>query len=188
MDSVSDKTPSEAAYSRLLTKLSESDVLEKAQNSLVYQATTEGFFSDDTVAIDATHFEACDKAPLKDEQPKAEPKKRGRKSKIERESWLVAKAEREATLSIFEKKIEAQLPSPLIELRSSVPKDPQRGVKKNSEGKNVFWYGYKAHLAVGTKSQYILQSLFSSGYRDMVYNASKLACDRLNVFLKQQAA
>ena len=34
------------------------------------------------------------------------------------------------------------------------------GVKKNSEGKNVFWYGYKAHLAVGTKSQYILQSLF----------------------------
>src|SRR5690606_17195438 len=41
--------------------------------------------------------------------------------------------------------------------------DPQWGVKKNSEGKNVFWYGYKAHLAVGTESQYILQSLFSSG-------------------------
>jgi transposase len=160
---VSDKTPSEAAYSRLLTKLSESNVLEKAQNSLVYQAITEGFISDDTVAIDATHFEACDKAPLKDEQPKAEPKKRGRKSKIDRESWLVAKAEKEATLSVFEKKIEAQLPSPLIELRSSVPQDPQWGVKKNSEGKNVFWYGYKAHLAVGTKSQYILQSLFSSG-------------------------
>ncbi len=62
---VSDKTPSEAAYSRLLTKLSESNVLEKAQNSLVYQAITEGFISDDTVAIDATHFEASDKAPLK---------------------------------------------------------------------------------------------------------------------------
>ncbi len=87
---VSDKTPSEAAYSRLLTKLSESNVLEKAQNSLVYHSITEGFISDDTVAIDATHFEACDKAPLKDEQPKAEPKKRGRKSKIDRESWLVA--------------------------------------------------------------------------------------------------
>ncbi len=27
----------------------------------------------------------------------------------------------------------------------------------------VFWFGYKAHLAVGTKSQYILQSLMSSG-------------------------
>jgi len=28
----------------------------------------------------------------------------------------------------------------------------------NSEGKNVFWYGYKGHLAIGTSSQYILQS------------------------------
>lgn len=36
-------------------------------------------------------------------------------------------------------------------------------MKKNSEGKNVFWFGYKGHLAVGTLSQYILQSLFSSG-------------------------
>jgi transposase len=160
---VSDKTPSESAYSRLLTKLSESDVLEKVQSSLLHQAISEGFITDDTVAIDATHFEACDKAPLKEEQPQAEPKKRGRKSKIEREQWLIEQAEREATLSIFEKKIEDQLTVPLSELRSKVPQSPQWGIKKNSEGKNVFWYGYKAHLAVGTKSQYILQSLFSSG-------------------------
>lgn len=160
---VSDKTPSESAYSRLLTKLSESDVLEKAQSTLLHQAISEGFITDDTVAIDATHFEACDKAPLKEEQPQAEPKKRGRKSKIEREQWLIEQAEREATLSIFEKKIADQLTVPLIELRSKVPQSPQWGIKKNSEGKNVFWYGYKAHLAVGTKSQYILQSLFSSG-------------------------
>lgn len=36
-------------------------------------------------------------------------------------------------------------------------------MKKNSEGKNEFWFGYKGHLAVGTSSQYILQSLFSLG-------------------------
>jgi transposase len=30
-------------------------------------------------------------------------------------------------------------------------------------GKNVFWYGFKGHLAVGTNSQYILQSVMSSG-------------------------
>lgn len=41
--------------------------------------------------------------------------------------------------------------------------EPKWGVKKNSEGKNVFLYGYKAHLAVGASSQYILGSLFSSG-------------------------
>jgi len=36
-------------------------------------------------------------------------------------------------------------------------------VKKNSESKNEFWYGYKGYLAVRTSSQYILKSLLSSG-------------------------
>ncbi|MGE6261370.1 transposase, partial [Heyndrickxia sporothermodurans] len=127
------------------------------------QAITEGFISDDTVAIDATHFEARDQAPPKEEKPKEEPKKRGRKSIEEREQWLIEKTEREANLPLFEKKIEDLLDVPLADLRAEAPQDPEWGVKKNSEGKNVFWYGYKAHLAVGTTSQYILQSLFSSG-------------------------
>ncbi|WP_017470474.1 IS1182 family transposase [Amphibacillus jilinensis] len=160
---VSDNTPSEAAYSRLITKLSASDVLEKSQEKVVLQAIAEGFIMDDTVAIDATHFEARDQAPPKEEKPKAEPNKRGRKPKDEREQWLMEQAEKEAKLPLYEKKIEAQLDVPLHELRSEVPQDPKWGVKKNSEGKNVFWYGYKGHLAVGTSSQYILQSLFSSG-------------------------
>lgn len=160
---VSDTIPSEAAYSRMITIISESNVLEEVQEILIHQAITEGFITDDTVAIDATHFEAKDQAPPKEEQPKIEPKKRGRKSKEEREQWMIEKAEREASLPLFEKKIEDQLDVPLAELRSEIPEDPQWGVKKNSEGKNVFWYGYKAHLAVGSTSQYILQSLFSSG-------------------------
>lgn len=44
-----------------------------------------------------------------------------------------------------------------------MPLAPQWGVKRNSEGKNVFWYGYKGLLAVGTKSQYVLGALLSSG-------------------------
>src|SRR5699024_10465552 len=64
---------------------------------------------------------------------------------------------------IYEKKIEDQLDVSLDELRTEVPQDPKWGVKKNSEGKNVFWFGYKGHLAVGASSQYILQALFSSG-------------------------
>src|SRR5699024_11466068 len=95
--------------------------------------------------------------------PDPEPKERGRKSKGEREQWLKDKAEKEANLPLYEKKIEAQLDVPLAELRSEVPQDPKWVVKKNSEGKNVFWFGYKAHLIIGTSSQYILDSLFSSG-------------------------
>ncbi len=74
---VSDQTPSESAYSRLVTKLNESDVLERSLEKVVLQAIAEGFIDDDTVAIDATHFEARDQAPPKEEKPKAEPKKTG---------------------------------------------------------------------------------------------------------------
>ena len=160
---VSESVPSEASYSRLLSKLSKSNVLEKVQEKVVLQAISEGFIIDDTIAIDATHFEARDQAPPKEEKPKNAPKKRGRKSKEERDQWLKEQAEKETNMPLYEKKIEAQLDAPLVELRAEVPQDPKWGVKKNSEGKNVFWYGYKGHLAVGASSQYILQSLFSSG-------------------------
>lgn len=160
---VSDAVPSESSYSRLVTQLSESNVLYEVKERLIIQAIKEGFVTDDTVAIDATHFEARDQAPAKKEKPKAEPKKRGRKSKAEREQWLKEQAEKEANMSIYEKKIEDQLDASLSELRKEVPTDPKWGVKKNSEGKNEFWFGYKGHLAVGTSSQYILQSLVSSG-------------------------
>jgi len=160
---ISDTIPSEYSYSRLVTKLEESNILEQELEKVVLQAIEEGFITDDTVAIDATHFEARDQAPQKEEKPKPEPKKRGRKSKEERDEWLKEQAEKEANLPLYEKKIEVQLDTPLDELRAEIPLDPKWGVKKNSEGKNVYWFGYKGHLAVGTSSQYILQAAFSSG-------------------------
>ncbi|MCG7333644.1 IS1182 family transposase [Salinicoccus roseus] len=161
---VDDPVPSEATFSRLTTKLSDTNILEQAQESVIRQATDEGFISDDTVAIDATHVEARDQAPTeKVTKPKRTPKKRGRKSKEERDQWLKAEAEKAANLPLYEKPIAAQLDATLADLRQDVPQDPRWGIKKNSEGKNVFWYGYKVHLAVGATSQYILQSLFSGG-------------------------
>lgn len=160
---VSDSIPSEASYSRLLTKLSESNILERVQQTVIETAICEGFIADETIAIDATHFEARDQAPPKEADTKKTPKKRGRKKKEEREQWLADKAQEEANLSLYEKKIEAQLDAPLHKLRSEIPQAPKWGIKKNSEGKNVFWFGYKGHLAVGATSQYILQSILSSG-------------------------
>ncbi|WP_080876020.1 transposase [Oceanobacillus timonensis] len=100
---VSDAIPSEAAYSRLVTKLSESDILEKSFESVTLAAVTEGFIADEVIAIDATHFEARDKAPVqKEEKPEAAPKKRGRKSKEEREQYLQEQAEKEANQYILQ--------------------------------------------------------------------------------------
>lgn len=78
---VSDDVPSETSYSRLVTKLEETNILEKELEKVILQAIKEGYITDDTIAIDATHFEARDQAPPKEEKPKAEPKKRGRKPK-----------------------------------------------------------------------------------------------------------
>ncbi|WP_329610055.1 hypothetical protein [Microaerobacter geothermalis] len=66
-------------------------------------------------------------------------------------------------MPIFEQKIEKQLDYSFEELAKAMPITPKWGVKKNSENKNVFWYGFKGHLLVGTKSQYILQHFLSSG-------------------------
>ncbi|PUA38388.1 hypothetical protein C8Z91_14480 [Paenibacillus elgii] len=159
----SDNLPSEASYSRLIQKLSETTLLEKVQDKLLIQAIQEGFIDDEAVAIDATHFESRDRGIAKEKKTKPEPKKRGHKSKTEKEIYDKQKQEEEAQKSLYEKSIATQLDVLLEDLRSQVPVKPDWGIKKNSEGKNVFWFGYKAHLAVGTKSQYILRSLMSSG-------------------------
>jgi transposase len=99
-----DNVPSESSYSRLITKLVEYDILEEIKEKFVLQAITEAFIDDDTVAIDATHFEARDQVPPKEEKPKLDPKKRGRKPKAKREQWVKDKAEKEANMPLYEKK------------------------------------------------------------------------------------
>lgn len=160
---VSDDIPSEASYSRLIAKLSETETIENINNATLLQAIEEGFVQDENIAIDACHFEARDQAPAQEKKAKPEPKKRGRKRKEEKEQYDQQKLEEEQNKTLYEKPIADQLNVSLEELRSEIPVEPAWGIKKNSEGKNVFWYGYKAHLAVGTKSQYILQSIMSSG-------------------------
>jgi transposase len=158
----SDRIPSEASFSRFTQKLSESNALEMVQETLLLQAIQEDFIHDDVVSIDATHFESRDRATSQEKKPKPQPKKRGRKSKAEQEAFQKEKQEKEDQKAIYEKTIEDQLDSSLETLRADVPIHPNWGIKKNSEGKNTFWFGFKAHLAVGSTSQYILQTLMSS--------------------------
>lgn len=159
---VSDTVPSEASYSRMVDVISQSDVLDRMHDELIQSAFTEGFLKDEHLGFDATHFEARD-AAKPSEKKDTQPKKRGRKSKEERATWLAEQAEIEANQTTYEKKLEAQLTIPLTTLWQEIPIEPKWGIKKNSDGKNTFWYGFKGHLAVSTKSQYIVARLMSSG-------------------------
>lgn len=53
---------------RVFTKLNSSNILEESQEKVIDQAIDEGFIIDDSIAIDATHFEARDQAPPKVEK------------------------------------------------------------------------------------------------------------------------
>ncbi|AJS59931.1 transposase [Paenibacillus sp. IHBB 10380] len=165
----SDRIPSEASYTRLIQKLQTSPVFQQSQESIVQQAFQEGFIDGSNAAVDATHVEARDRGPGKKKddvdalETEIPTKKRGRKSKAEREQWIKEQLELEENRPLFEKKVEAQLPYSYDELVAEIPLNPAWGVKKNSEGKNVFWYGFKAHLLVDCKSQYLLTALLSSG-------------------------
>lgn len=89
---VSDVVPSESSYSRMIQVISESDVLDKMNDTLIKML--EGFLHDEHVAIDASHFEARDAfTPSEKKAPKT-PKKRGRKTKAERAVWLSEQVEK----------------------------------------------------------------------------------------------
>lgn len=189
----SDEIPSEAAYSRLFAKLSGTPVFEQLHDRLVAEAHEEGFIDGTHAAVDATHMEARDasskstrkrrkqaeptvvQAELEgvpsSQQPAAEPKsepskpkKRGRKSKAEREQWLQEQAQLEAEKNAFEKTLDGMVDQSGEEIEKHVPQHPSWGTKKNTENKKIFWYGYKGHLAVDCESQYILVALFSSAH------------------------
>lgn len=74
---VSDVVPSEASYSRMIDVISQSNVLDGMQDALIQTAMTEGFLSDEHLAIDATHFESRDAAKPSEKKEPTPPKKRG---------------------------------------------------------------------------------------------------------------
>ena len=160
---VSDSVPSEASYSRMIDVISKSDVMDFMQDQLVQAAFTEGYLKDEHLGFDATHFESRDASKPSEKKEAAPPKKRGRKTPEEQAIWLAEQTEIEANQTTYEKKLEAQLTIPTSTLWQDIPIEPKWGIKKNSDGKNTFWYGFKGHLAVSTKSQYIVARIMSSG-------------------------
>ncbi|HWL23338.1 MAG TPA: transposase [Ureibacillus sp.] len=160
---VSDVVPSEASYSRMIEVVSQSNILDQMQDTLIQTAMVEGFLCDEHIAIDATHFESRDASKPSEKKDSPSPKKRGRKSKEERAAWLTEQALLEVNQSTYEKEIRHQLDIPLKTLWYDALIEPNWGIKKNSDGKNTFWYGFKGHLAVSTKSQYIVSRLMTSG-------------------------
>lgn len=124
---LSDDVPSEASYSRMISTISETDAISKVQDVLIAQAIQEGYITEESLAIDATHFEARDKPEASEKKGKSAPKKRGRKSKNERAEWLEAKQKLEEEKTIYEKEIVHQLNESEETLVNEMPLAPKWG-------------------------------------------------------------
>lgn len=135
---ISDVVPSESSYSYMMEVLCEYEIFNQLNDTVVQLAMAEGFLDDEHVGIDASHFESCDAPQPTKKKESSAPKKHGRKSKEERETWLTEQAERKANQFTYEKELKEQLDIPLGTLWKDVPLAPQWGVKKNSAGKNKF--------------------------------------------------
>lgn len=136
---LSDAVPSEASNSLMVDVISQSEVFGQLNDGLIQSVFTEGFLIDDEhVSYDAAHFEARDAAKPAEKKEKV-PKKCGRKSKKERETWLLEQAEIEANRTTYEKTLAAQLTIPTATLVQDMPMELRWGVNRNSDGKNTFW-------------------------------------------------
>jgi len=190
----SDRIPSEASYSRLITKLYLCGVLSDVQDQIVVQSVAEGFISGESLAVDSSHIEAWDRNPrfakpkkddssaeisestllTKEQCTPVEPQKlskpvrnkTGRVPKAEAQAWQEKLEAYEASLPLFERKVAAMLPFTYEELLAEMPQYPSTGAKGDPRGTGrvMYWYGYKANLLVDTQSQYIVNGLFCSAH------------------------
>ena len=127
--------PSESTFSRAFAFFAETELPMRVHEEfikIIYQGEIVG-----QVSKDATAIEAREKPKQKEDkatQNTTEEKKKGRPKKGE---------ERPAPEPT---RIQKQLEMTLPEMLKDLPKDCDRGVKKNSKGYTEAWNGYKLHL------------------------------------------
>ncbi|NQX71430.1 transposase [Paenibacillus alba] len=168
----SDRLPSEAAYSRLITKLEQTGALQLVQNLLVDKAITHGFLTGEVLALDSSHLGAFDRNPKLDEKNTAEsavpsvseepallpadlcsqpakpkpekPKrhKRGRIPNAEKAEWRKKVEAYEASLNLFQREVADMLPASYEELIRDMPQHPSTGVKGDPRGNRRVKYWY----------------------------------------------
>ncbi|GAA3313505.1 hypothetical protein GCM10020331_003790 [Ectobacillus funiculus] len=106
--------------------------LEDVQETLLLQAIQEGFITDDVVAIDATHFESRDQSTPQEKKPKSGAEETW--SEIKGGTRSLPKKEKNKNemnrKTMYEKTIENQLDVDLETLRTTVPTEPNWGIKK----------------------------------------------------------
>ncbi len=149
--------PSESTFSRAFGEFAKNELGEKVQTALV-----EAHLSDEIIghiSRDSTKIEGNEKPKKKekteDSKVEVKPKKRGRPKKGEE------RKEKEA-----DKRIKKQVMQTAQEALKELPKECDKGTKRNAQGYKETWIGYKFHIDSSDSGLPITTVLTSASLHD----------------------
>ena len=151
--------PSEATFSRAFSIFTEGRILEEVHAVLIqenYAKKLVGHASIDSTAIEGRE-RAC---RIAEKKPKIK-KKRGRKSKAEKEAMLKAELE-----EIHTRRLALQGGRTLEANLEDLPQGCDWGGKRDSKGNASHWRGYKLHLSIGDGGVPLASVLSSASLHD----------------------
>ena len=140
------QVPSEATFSRTFKILAETQLL-----SVMHEAVVRENYTDKLVghaSTDSTEIIGREKVcRIVEKKPKIK-KKRGRKSRAEREAMTAEEIAAEIA-EVSTSRLELQPKRSLEENLADLPQGCDWGCKRNSKGKTERWCGYKLHITAG---------------------------------------
>lgn len=127
-----DKLPHESTFSRAFAEFAQIGLPQRVHEALVKQH--QGDELKGHVSRDSTAIEGREKAKSKEIKAVKPPRKRGRPKKGEE------------TPAPDPSRLERQKTMTLEEMKADLPQDCDWGCKKSSQGKTIYWKGFKLHL------------------------------------------
>ena len=132
-------TPSEATFSRFFRDLSETPLLLELFQDFVKKGCEMGHIGNEAAAVDGSHIHAyvTPPKPLK---------------KKEKEALSPPQAKTREEESSAASCSSGHSPHPINSV-NDLPTEPAWGAKRNPQGNVFYWYGYKIHIVLDTKSE-----------------------------------
>jgi hypothetical protein len=153
------QVPSEATFSRAFGVFAEEKLADAMHAVIVKENYTDKLVGHSS--IDSTAIFGREKACRKNTPKEKLKKKRGRKSKAEKEAIHAAEESEVKT-----RRLELQPNRTLAENLADLPTGCDWGGKRNSKGKTEFWCGYKLHLSLGDGGVPLAAILSSASLHD----------------------
>ncbi len=153
------QVPSEATFSRAFGVFAEEKLADVMHAVIVKENYTDKLVGHSS--IDSTAIFGREKACRKNIPKEKLRKKRGRKSKAEKDAILAAEDGEAKT-----RRLELQPNRTLAENMADLPTGCDWGGKRNSKGKTEFWCGYKLHLSLGDGGVPLAAILSSASLHD----------------------